>query len=368
MRRFGILLLVLSVFSILAQWLCAQTPPTRRHLQHQDTAPQAQTTGPEEVLYTFHGLPDGRLPNGLIFDSSGNLYGTTQQGGAANFGTVFELSPDGHGGWNEIVLYSFQGGSDGKNPLAGVIFDSLGNLYGTTAGSDAGCWVAGCGTVFKLSPDGSGGWTETALHTFQAGSDGVFPESGLVFDKAGNLYGTTLAAGDMGCPDSLIGCGTVFKLSPDGSGGWTNTTLHAFHGGGDGSTPTSDLIFDEAGNLYGTTRQGGTHNFGTVFELSPNSSGTWTETVLYRFLGGGDGGDAQGGLTFDQSDNLYGTTQQGGAADFGTVFELSPDGHGGWNETVLYSFQYGNDGLYPRSGVFIRLEICMAPLPLGAEP
>jgi uncharacterized repeat protein (TIGR03803 family) len=320
----------------------------RRRSAHPRAMPQVQLTGPEEVLYTFQGTPDGSIPNGLIFDSSGNLYGTTQSGGTADLGAVFELSPNGSGGWKETVLYSFQGSGDGQNPQAGLIFDPSGNLYGTTSGSLTGCWVAGCGTVFELSPNGSGGWTETTLHTFQAGNDGVYPIAALVRDQAGNLYGTALAAGDMGCTGSDIGCGTVFELSPNGSGGWTNATLYAFTGGSDGSRPLAGLVLDNAGNLYGTAATGANptcyEGCGVIFELSPNGNGGWTDTVLYTFQGGNDGGGPNS-LVFESSGNLYCNTATPGL--LGTIVELSPNGSGGWTETTIYGFQGDNDGESP---------------------
>jgi len=188
--------------------------------------------GPEQVLYAFQGGNDGAYPGGLIFDSSGNLYGETSYGGAGmctqngyppGCGTVFELSPNGNGGWTKAILYSFQGGSDGEYPSLGLIFDQAGNLYGTTAqgGGNTSC-TNGCGTVFELSPNGNGGWTETLLYIFGTNggaSDGAYPE-GVIFDKSGNLYGSTEGGGNWGCDhDGYSPCGTIFELTPNGSGG-----------------------------------------------------------------------------------------------------------------------------------------------------
>ncbi len=287
----------------------------------------------EKVLYVFRHALDGHQPmSGLITDSAGNLYGTTQLGGK-NYGTVFRLAPDG----SETVLYSFAGGSDGAGPLAGLIADSAGNLYGTTAkGGGAGCGGHGCGTVFKLTPDG----TETVLYSFAGGNDGISPVAGLITDSAGNLYGTTQLGGKNHF-------GTVFKLAPDG----TETVLYRFCFQGDpctdGGSPYAGLIKDKAGNLYGTTAEGGTYSGGTVFRLAPDGS----ETVLYSFARGSDGAYPKAGLIADSAGNLYGTTASGGGTGCGgygcgTVFKLAPEG----TETVLYAFT-GNDGAYPEAGV-----------------
>jgi uncharacterized repeat protein (TIGR03803 family) len=243
--------------------------------------------GLEQVLYAFQSSPDGSLPSGpLIFDSKGDLYGTTY-GGGAGYGIVFEVGPSGSGGWKETILYTFQGGSDGANPNAGLIFDQAGNLYGTTSAGGANK----DGTVFELSPSGSGEWTETVLYSFGASSsDGAFPSSSLIFDGLGNLYGTTQGGGVSSYCGSG-GCGTVFELSPNGSGGWKETVLYSFGANSsDGSQPNSPLTFDRKGNLYGTTPGGGNsceellfNGCGTVFELSPNGSGGWTETVYITF-------------------------------------------------------------------------------------
>ena len=345
------------------------------HSRRVRVTPQAQT-GPEQVLYAFQGSPDGNDPNGgLIFDSKGNLYGATQYGGSGSCslgelslgcGTVFELSPSGSGGWSETVLYAFQGGAgggaDGWYPGGPLIFDSKGNLYGATVygGSTSGlCGTYGCGTIFELSPNGNGGWTETILYRFQGGADGSNPNGGLIFDQAGNLFGTTATGGGGShCYWNTPGCGTVFELSPNGGGGWTEKVLYSFGvTSSDGNTPNSPLIFDGAGNLFGTTPYGGGtgcsyYNIpgcGTVFELSPNGAGGWKETFLYAFQGDPDGQEPEAGLIFDQKGNLYGTTFGGGESDCGslnqiycgTVFEFSPNGSGSWTEFILYRFESG---------------------------
>ena len=256
------------------------------------------------MLYSFTGS-DGSEPfAGLIADSSGNLYGTTQSGGASGgHGVVFKLSPSG----TETVLHTFTGGSDGGIPRAGLIADTGGNLYGTTAGGGA----SNAGTVFKLSPSG----TETVLYSF-TGSDGSGPFAGLIADSSGNLYGTTQSGGASG------GHGVVFKLSPGG----TETVLYSFTGGSDGGTPRAGLIADSSGNLYGTTQFGGPGcggvGCGVVFKLSPSG----TETVLYSFTGS-DGSGPFPGLIADSSGNLYGTTLSGGASGgHGVVFKLTGAG------------------------------------------
>ena len=330
----------------------------------------------ETLLHSFAGGNDGSVPSsGLIFDQAGNLYGTTQLGGGtgcsgAGCGTAFELSPNGNGGWTETILYRFCSATnctDGAGPQ-GLVFDDSGNLYGTTAlGGQSTCFEGSqCGTVFELSPNGSGGWTETVLYSFQGDSDGYLPTPGLVFDRSGNLYGTTHYGGAGLCTAPNYtgqGCGTAFELSPNGSGGWAETLIHTFLATGDGTLPAAGPILDQAGNLYGTTQQGGTGDCdtcGTVFELSPGSGDVWAESILYSFqgsFGGGltDGWDPSSGLIFDKDGNLYGTTYYGGSESGdgpGTVFELSPNGSGGWTETVQYSFQ-GGGGDSPNAGLIL---------------
>ena len=296
------------------------------------------------VLYAFSGGSDGAYPAaGLITDSAGNLYGTTQYGGntacsGQGCGTVFELASDG----TETVLYAFAGGSHGALPLAAVVRDSAGNLYGTTQeGGNNGCVEAGCGTVFELSPDG----TENVLYAFTGGSDGDDIFAGLVRDSAGNLYGAA-SAGGTGCGG--LGCGTIFKLTPHG----TFKVVYAFTGGNDGASPVSNLIRDTSGNLYGTTVAGGStacaEGCGTVFKVAPNDR----ETVLYAFTAGTDGHSPEAGLIEDKAGDFYGTTQKGGStgcldAGCGTIFKLTPKGA----ETLLYTFIGENDGFWPVAGL-----------------
>jgi uncharacterized repeat protein (TIGR03803 family) len=216
----------------------------------------------ETTLESFT-LKDGAYPAGnAVFDAAGNLYGATELGGDFNAGTVFELSPSPGGTWTYTVLYSFTGKADGYDPSSSVIFDAAGNLYGTTIEGGA----FGDGTVFEMSPNPDGTWTETVLYSFQGGLDGSFPSSStLTFDKAGNLYGETFGGGNDRCPG---GCGVVFELSPTEGGSWTESVPGWFNGT-DGWSPWQSLVFDAAGNLYGTTQDGGAYGDGVVFELKP---------------------------------------------------------------------------------------------------
>jgi uncharacterized repeat protein (TIGR03803 family) len=242
----------------------------------------------------------------LTADSSGNLYGTTDSGGEYAWGTVYKLTPKSSGGWTQSVLYSFKGGTDGQFPTGGVVFDTLGNLYGTTQyGGNKSC---SCGTVFKLALNSHGGWTKSTLHRFNGNIDGASPAAALIFDSAGNLYGTTAT----GLQKSNV-FGTVFELTPNSGGSWTEKVLFAFpNDGSGGEAPEAALVFDPGGNLYGTAYVGGAHQQGVVFKLTPSSQGAWTESVLYSFAGGADGAWPYSPLIFDSAGNLYGTTEMGG--------------------------------------------------------
>ena len=309
------------------------------------SAAQAQTL---TVLHGFTGGADGaNSAAGLTLDAAGNLYGTTLRGGIEEgpcygaCGVVFKMTHRGSG-WTETPIYSFGGSPDGENPNARVIFGPDGALYGTTY-EGGSC----CGTVFKLQPppsfcaSTSCSWRETILYSFTSLADGAYPAAEVVFDRAGNLYGTTQSGGTGPCQ---LGCGTVFELSPNANGTWSKSTLHSFQGGAtDGSSPDSALLFDSAGNLYGTTDLGGNYycysapTCGTVFELTPSGSG-WTEKVLHFFTDDADGGNPAG-LVFDREGNLYGAACQGpGEFGAGTIFELTPDQGGGWTFTVPYTF------------------------------
>jgi uncharacterized repeat protein (TIGR03803 family) len=299
-------------------------------------------SGNETVLHRFAGLADGKQPtSGLIFDTLGNLYGTTAGGGGKNGkrdGVVFKLDKTG----NQTVLYTFSGGTDGALPLAGLVRDVGGNLYGTTF--DGG--LSDYGVVFKIDRAGK----ETVLYSFSGGLDGAYPYAGLVLDSTGNLYGVTEAGGNPGCFQNQ-GCGTVFKIDTKGK-----KTVYRFGSRmNDGANPYGDLIRDDVGNLYGTTYNGGvakvcTYGCGTVFKVTPSGH----ETVLYRFLGGRDGALPMAGLVRDASGALYGTTVVGGLdlcqstyGDCGTIFKLDSSG----KETILYRFMNSNDGANPYGGL-----------------
>jgi uncharacterized repeat protein (TIGR03803 family) len=293
---------------------------------------QAQTY---TVLYNFTGGQDGAYPEaGLTMDRSGNLYGTAYEGGASNRGSVYKLAHRG-GGWVFSPLYNFTGQEDGGAPIAGVVFGPNGTLYGTTefGGHDCG---EGCGTVFNLRPPATicktilCPWTETVTYGFNGSGDGANPGYGdLTFDQAGNIYGTTYFGGNNNAD------GVVYELTP-ANGGWTESAIHTFNGTSDGANPYSSVIFNAAGNLYGTTFAGGAHGYGTVFQLTPSGSG-WAENTLYAFQSSTDGGKPFGGVVFDNAGNLYGATSSGGAGSGGTAYELMPS-NGSWIFGLLYSF------------------------------
>ena len=341
----------------------------------------AKTSWTETVLHSF-GSQSGDgvgVYAGLIMDAAGNLYGTTSgsflgsPSGPYFGGTVFELTPNAaKTSWTETVLYSFcpSGASctDGELPYAGLIMDAAGNLYGTTNSGGA----HGGGTVFELIPNAAKTmWSETVLYSFcpsgASCTDGELPYAGLIMDAAGNLYGTTNSGG-------AHGGGTVFELIPNAAKTmWSETVLYSFCAQGgcvDGDGPYAGLIMDAAGNLYGTTVQGGAHGgYGTVFELTPNAAKTkWSETVLYSFCAQGgknctDGLGPLAGLIMDAAGNLYGTTSgaflgsPSGPYIGGTVFELTPNAaKTSWTETVLYSFcaqSSCTDGSFPDAGLIV---------------
>ena len=269
---------------------------------------------------------------------------------------LFGFAPTQAAGQSLKVIHTFTGGQDGAYPYAGLIIDKNGNLYGTAnAGGDltASCPPAnaGCGTVYKLAPSGSG-WTFRVLYTFLGGNDGQGPYGRVAFGPTGELYGTTVGGG--GNPTCLSGCGTVFSLKPPtgckgGPCSWTETVLYLFQGNSPSFYPTGDLALDRAGDIYGTTYLGA-NNPGSVYELKP-SNGTWTQSVLYDFTGPNDGGNPYSGVTLDNAGNIYGTDLAGGINNSGAVFELSPSGTT-WTETVLYYFQgEGNAPVSPQAGL-----------------
>jgi uncharacterized repeat protein (TIGR03803 family) len=283
------------------------------------------TTGHLTVLYSFTGGTDGSGPrSGVVRDSAGNLYGTTVYGGTWGAGVVYKLDT----AHQFTVLYSFTGGSDGAYPFAGVILDSEGNLYGTTAYGGSAFGHSGNGVVYELATTGQ----LTVLHTFTGEPDGAYPYAGVISDSQGNLYGTTYFGG-------TANAGVVYKVPTGG----TETVLYSFTGGADGEYPYASLNRNSAGDLFGTTFNGGTSGAGVVFKLDTAGN----EKALYSFTGGTDGNGPYGGVVRDSSGNLYGTTIYGGASRAGVVYKVTAAG----NETVLYTFTGGTDGEGPYAGV-----------------
>ncbi len=271
------------------------------------------------TLYSFTDGTDGANPEaGLVQGSDGNFYGTSSAGGIS-FGSVFRITPSG----TLTTLYRFPGGSDGENPYAGLLQGSDGNFYGTTRSGGTGSY----GTVFKITRSG----TLTTLYSFTGGTGGYYTVAGLVQGSDGNFYGTTLYGG-------TGGGGTVFQITPSG----TLTTLYSFTGGTGGYYPSAGLVQGSDGNFYGTTLRGGTGNSGTVFQITPSG----VLTTLYSFAGGTDGAHPNAGLVHGTDDNFYGTTSEGGTTGYGTVFQITPSG----SLTTLYTFS-GTDGANPYAGL-----------------
>jgi uncharacterized repeat protein (TIGR03803 family) len=307
-------------------------------------------TETEKIIYTFTGGANGAHPySELLLDKAGNLFGTTSSGGGIGVcnglpgcGTVFELSPSSSG-WTEKTIYTFTGSADGGFPLGGVVMDKSGNLYGTAQGAGGASY---CGTVIELTPSAEGEWTETTLYSFNGyneGGDGCSPRATLTLDANGNIYGTTGSGGP-------FNDGTVFELLPPSApgGAWTETVLLSFDGT-DGDTPTGSVVFDNAGNLYGTTDSGGSFNWGSVFKLTP-TSGSWSATSIFSFTSGDNGCNPNGGVVFDKAGNLYGTTDWCGADEVGTVFKLTPT-VGQWTMSRLHTFTGAIDGAEPYAGL-----------------
>lgn len=317
---------------------------------------ETSATGSFAVLYSFQGGPDGGSPDSpLVIDRAGNLYGTAAVGGDLNCrlgggsgcGVLFKITPHGV----ESVIYAFHGKEDGAIP-AGVIRDGVGNFFGTASnGGDPHCHdihlTPGCGGVFAVDRNGR----ERLVYSFHGGTDGQYPAAPLARDQAGNLYGTTFHGGNQACRDSnAVGCGVVFKVTPDGH----ESVLHRFTGGTDGATPGfGSVVVDRAGNVYGTTLYGGNPRCvdsihvgcGVIYEISTSGK----QSVLYAFKGEGDGGGPFGGLFRDDAGNLFGTTYYGGdlpcssEPGCGTVFEFKTSGQ----EIVLHRFFDGRDGAFP---------------------
>ena len=302
----------------------------------------------ESVLHTFGGGNDGAMPwGGLTVDARGALYGTTNGGGSTacsgGCGTVFRIRPTKQG-YEEHVVYQFAGGTDGARPYYGtLLLDASGALYGTTnSGGDASCGTGGCGTVFKLTHHGRH-YAEQIIHTFVGGNDGAGPESGLIEDSGGTLYGTTYAGGSKRCGG--YGCGTVFALAPS-SGGYSERILHAFAGDLDGGEPFDPLTMDSAGSLYGTTAFGGRNFRGNVFKLARSGSG-FTYSILCQFLDG-KAVYPVSGVVVAGGGIVYGTT----SGRRGTVYELTPSKHG-YSQSLLHTFSGKADGLWPNGTVIV---------------
>ena len=264
-------------------------------------------------------------------DGKGNLYGSTIFGGVFQDGIIFELTPGSGGTWVENIIYNFTVENEGAQIYSPLVLDSVGNLYGTTLGGG----VNGNGTVFELVAGSNGVWTEKTLYNFTGGNDGGSPyRSPLTFDSAGNLYGVAASGG-------AHDYGAIFELSPNSNGAWTEKIVHAFSGGAGDIGGQCGVIFDAAGNLY-------VEAVYALLEFSPGSGGTWILKNLHNFSGGSDGADANGGLAFDKAGNLYGTTAYGGLHQ-GIVFEMTPNSNGTWTEKILHKFTGGSDGQYPFS-------------------
>ena len=311
----------------------------------------------ESLLVTLGGK-NGAVPESRpVYTASGEILGTAAIGGNTaspclnpnGCGVVFKLSrADSNGNRDYRVIYTFNGGAnDGQGPLGNLVLDSAGNLYGVTEFGGSLTGEYGGGTVYKLSPSASGEWSETVLHSFVGSGDGFQPLSGLTADQAGNLYGTTSVGG-------ANGEGTVYELSPNENGSWSETLLYSFgaRDSSTGSVPAGEVTLDAAGNIYGTASSGGSLGYGVVFELSPNS-GSWAETVLYSFTGNRDQGYPATQLWLDAGGNIYGTSGPVRNGN-GAVYELTPTSGGSWTETTLHKFEMCptcSDGLVPSSGL-----------------
>jgi uncharacterized repeat protein (TIGR03803 family) len=269
----------------------------------------------QNVIYAFNGGDDGSGPgSGVTFDKNGNLYGMTPTGGVFGLGVIYRLKPDHHGGWSFSVLHAFTGGTDGSSASAGrMILDRLGNLYGVTTTGGAN----GQGVVFKLTLAPAQAHSLQTLYAFRGQPDAGFPYGGLMLDSRGNLYGTTYYAGENGL-------GAVYEVSFI-HGVWSEEVLYSFQGGSDGSSSISNLVSDAAGNLYGTTSEGGAGcSCGVIFKLAPGTGGTWTESVVYRFQGPPDGAFVYNGMVADGTGKFYGATVHGGLSNDGTIYQFNP--------------------------------------------
>jgi len=299
----------------------------------------------ESTLYNFTGGSDGGRPYGrLIFDQSGNLYGTAISGGINNNGVVYELSPAVSGGWTQTVLYSFLGGSDGSAPEGALVFDSLGNLYGGTYAGG----THNLGTIFELSPASGGDWTEKVLYNFAGGTDGANSNGSLVFDAAGSLYGTTVLGG-------INGIGTVFQLSPATGGTWTEVVLFTCSQAV-GGEPHGDVVSDSKGNFYTALINDGPFNGGAILRLK-FVDGTWRTGLIYSFKDDANGGFPLGDLAITPHGRLYGATETGGSRGLGAIFALEPQaGSSVWKEAIVHSFGGKGDGRFGGASLSVVLD------------
>jgi uncharacterized repeat protein (TIGR03803 family) len=322
-----------------------------------ELSPNSDGTYTQTILYNFAGGTDGSSPFGLAIDSAGNLYGSTAYGGSLSCyvigcGTVYKLSPSGSS-WTETILYRFNDTSRGVFSGSPLVLDSHGNLYGTTGGGGdpATCNGSGCGVVFKLSNGSNGKWNESVLYRFQGGASGFAPTGALTLDSRGHIFGALQAGGNFSAACGPNGCGVIFELV-NTAHGWREGVVHTFNGN-DGSEPNGSLALDAAGNLYGSTRSGGPRLYGTAFQLS-HTGGAWKESALHVFTGGLDGDTPTSGLVLDHAGNLFGTTafsNSAGCGDSscGQVFELSRSS-GTWRIGAIYTIPLG---YYPSGGLLI---------------
>ncbi len=294
-----------------------------------------------DVIFSFAEDDGEYADTDLETDNAGNIYGTTVLGGNFGSGTVFQLSPTPNG-WVHTVLYSFTGGADGGEPYKGVSLDRAGNLYGTAVTGGSGSCEGGCGVVYKLTKSG-GTWTQTVIHAFTGGDDGSGPGARVTVDRSGNIYGMAPTGG-------ANGLGTIYKIRQV-AGGWSFRVIHTFTGGDDGATGSAGRMILRHGRLFGAATTGGTYGSGVIFELTPTEVGEWDFRAVYSFRGQPDGSFPYGAILFDGSGNVYGTTYYGGTNGIGAVYKLSTRPTGEWEEHVIYSFQDGTDGNSPISNL-----------------